>query len=218
MTSAHVFGILLARDTHATYQHYRPPSTMWKSIQVWTLMFFATPAGLPAAGEPPDAHLARHRVALPVLPHLEDDPLRLRDGRRPVGKVARMDGGRPAGLARTHRTQLLRQLPHLRPALMDGKVKGKTHLGPFINDVRTEGGSGQKVTVDGEFAKCGKGGRARKSQILRTSFINGFLRSGYREDTEGIALEFDNQARMNARHTMRSPLFGGELATHELTQ
>ena len=91
-------------------------------------MLFAT-LGLPAAGEPPDAHLAGHRVALPVLPHLEDDPLCLRDGRRPVGQVARMDGGRPAGLARTHRTQLLRQLPHLRPALMDGKVKGKNTFG-----------------------------------------------------------------------------------------
>ena len=86
------------------------------------MMLFASRhyhAGLPAAREPPDAHLAGHRVALPVLPHLEDDPLRLRDGRRQVGQVARMDGGRPAGLTRTHRTQLLRQLPHLRPALMD---------------------------------------------------------------------------------------------------
>ena len=46
---------------------------------------------------------------------------------------------------------------------------------------------------------------------------NGFLRSGYREDGEEIALEFDNQARMNARYTMRSPLYGA-LATHEITQ
>ena len=112
-------------------------------------MLFAT-LGLPAAGEPPDAHLAGHRVALPVLPHLEDDPLRLRDGRRQVGQVARMDGGRPAGLTRTHRTKLLRQLPHLRPALRDGgEERGKTHLGPFTNDVRTEpgeGGSAKKQT------------------------------------------------------------------------
>ena len=119
-------------------------------------MLFAT-LGLPAAGEPLDSHLAGHRVALPVLPHLEDDPLRLRDGRRQVGQVARMDGGRPAGLARTHRTQLLRQLPHLRPALMDRELKGKTHLGPFTNDVRIEGGSSQKVIVEEEFARCGKG-------------------------------------------------------------
>ena len=114
------------------------------------LISLEIPVGLPAAGEPPDAHLAGHRVALPVLPHLEDDPLRLRDGRRPVGQVARLDGGRPAGLTRAHRPQLLGQLPHLRPALMDGEAEGKTHLGPFRNDVRSEGESGQKVNIDGE--------------------------------------------------------------------
>ena len=76
--------------------------------------------GVPSAREPPDAHLPRHRVAVPLLPHLEDHPQRLRDGDRPREGGARLDGVHPTGVARPHRPQLLRQLPHLRFALKEG--------------------------------------------------------------------------------------------------
>ena len=78
--------------------------------------------GVPSAREPPDAHLPRHRVALPLLPHLEDHPQRLRDGGRPrEGGRAGLDGVHPTSVARPHRPQLLRQFPHLLVTL--GKIE-----------------------------------------------------------------------------------------------
>ena len=83
--------------------------------------------GLPPAREPSHAHLSRHRVALSFLPHMENHPQRLRDGDRdrPRENVAQLDGLHSTGLARPHRPQLLRQFPHIRPALEKGEEKGE---------------------------------------------------------------------------------------------